>query len=320
MDRFLPQQNDDSGRWRRRRVLAAGAMLPLVPAVARAASMDLVGEDSLVVDLFRSLSTDQKQSICFPYQAADRSKLNANWHVTKIKIGDAFYSAAQRELVERIVGEVMSPEGLERLKQQMEEDDGGLGAYSIGLFGDPITGPFQWLLTGRHVTLRADGASDPKVALGGGIVYGHGEESKPQNNLYFDQTQKVQTLFEALTSSQREQALLASIPEESKLQLQGPQGRFDGLEVAAMSDPQKDQVRETLSYLLKPFRESDAREILSKIDAGGGIDRLRFAFYRDGDLDGDQVWDDWRIEGPNAIFHFRGAPHVHAFIHVADVS
>ncbi|MFN5852625.1 MAG: hypothetical protein ACK44Q_12420, partial [Pirellulaceae bacterium] len=119
MDRFLPQQNDDSGRWTRRRVLAAGAMLPLVPAVARAASMDLVGEDSLVVDLFRSLSTDQKQSICFPYQAADRSKLNANWHVTKIKIGDAFYSAAQRELVERIVGEVMSPEGLERLKQQM---------------------------------------------------------------------------------------------------------------------------------------------------------------------------------------------------------
>jgi hypothetical protein len=113
---------------------------------------------------------------------------------------------------------------------------------------------------------------------------------------------------------------LASIPEESKLQLQGAQGRFDGLEVAAMSDPQKEQVRETLSYLLKPFRESDAKEILSKIDAGGGIDRLRFAFYRDGDLEGDQVWDDWRIEGPNAIFHFRGAPHVHAFIHVADVS
>ena len=115
MNRFLPEQIENSGRWTRRRVLAAGAMLPLMPVAAGAASVDLVGEDSLVVDLYRSLSDDQRKSICFPYQAADRSKLNANWHVTKIKIGDSFYSVTQRELVERIVGTVMSPEGLERL-------------------------------------------------------------------------------------------------------------------------------------------------------------------------------------------------------------
>jgi hypothetical protein len=42
------------------------------------------------------------------------------------------------------------------------------------------------------------------------------------------------------------------------------------------------------------------------------------AFYEQGDLEGDKVWDIWRLEGPSFVWHFRGAPHVHAYINIAQ--
>ena len=32
----------------------------------------------------------------------------------------------------------------------------------------------------------------------------------------------------------------------------------------------------------------------------------------------DKVWDNWRLEGPAFVWHFRGAPHVHCWVNVAD--
>ena len=52
------------------------------------------------------------------------------------------------------------------------------------------------------------------------------------------------------------------------------------------------------------------------VKAGGGMDKMRIAFYQSGDLDDDQVWDIWRLEGPTLVCHFRGTPHVHAYINV----
>jgi hypothetical protein len=42
------------------------------------------------------------------------------------------------------------------------------------------------------------------------------------------------------------------------------------------------------------------------------------AFYRRGDIGDDGVWDNWRLEGPSFVWHFRGAPHVHVWVNVAD--
>ena len=32
----------------------------------------------------------------------------------------------------------------------------------------------------------------------------------------------------------------------------------------------------------------------------------------------DGVWDIWQIEGPSMVWYFRGAPHVHTWVHVRD--
>jgi hypothetical protein len=32
----------------------------------------------------------------------------------------------------------------------------------------------------------------------------------------------------------------------------------------------------------------------------------------------DGVWDNWRLEDPAFVWHYRGAPHVHVWVNVAD--
>ena len=48
------------------------------------------------------------------------------------------------------------------------------------------------------------------------------------------------------------------------------------------------------------------------------IGNVFLAFYEEADLGHDKVWDNWRLEGPSFVWHFRGKPHVHIWINVAD--
>lgn len=52
------------------------------------------------------------------------------------------------------------------------------------------------------------------------------------------------------------------------------------------------------------------------VKSSGGMDQLHMAFYSQGDLSGDKTWDIWRVEGPSFVWHYRGAPHVHAYINI----
>jgi len=251
-------------------------------------------------------------------------RVNSNWHVSKPLIGDDFYSDTQRSMIEKIVRDVTSAEGFTRLESQMEDDDGGLQAYSVAMFGEPSTsaenaGSFQWLLTGRHLTLRADGNTLAGRAFGGPIIYGHGEESNAKENIFYYQTRRVNEVFASLSGDQTAAAMGASFPDESQIHLQGDGGTFSGIAVADLAPDQQQLVRSVLGTLLAPYRDEDAREAMAIIENGtGGIGALRFAFFKDEDLQNDGIWDNWRIEGPNAVIHFRGAPHVHAYIHIAD--
>jgi len=85
----------------------------------------------------------------------------------------------------------------------------------------------------------------------------------------------------------------------------------------ALADDQKELVAAVLRDILAPYRQADVDEAMAVVDAGGGIDALSISFYKQGDLDDDGVWDVWRLEGPTLITHFRGAPHVHAYINIA---
>jgi hypothetical protein len=91
-----------------------------------------------------------------------------------------------------------------------------------------------------------------------------------------------------------------------------------GIPVAELSADQREELEKVLAILLEPFRAGDSDEVRRCLSKQGGIEACRLAFFREGDLGRDGVWDCWRLEGPSFVWHFRGAPHVHVWVNVAD--
>jgi hypothetical protein len=298
--------------------LAGAASLSLGNSVAFGAPSRESTAETAVARFYSSLSDEQKQAVCFPFDHELRQRISANWHITKPVIDDKFYTKEQRALIDEILKNITSGDGYEKFLKQMEYDDGGMGAYSVAMFGNPTDGKFQFEMTGRHLTLRADGNSVDKAAFGGPVVYGHGEETA-KDNLFHDHTLQVNEVFKALDPKQAEKALQPKAPAESAVKLQGMAGSFPGIAVGDLSEDQKQLVEKTLKKLLSPYRTDDVDEVMDMVKAGGGFDKLHFAFYQEGDLGNDKVWDIWRVEGPSLVWHFRGAPHVHAYINVGLV-
>lgn len=295
----------------------AGVAMPMLVGQAGlfAAPSAKSTAETAVGRFYASLSAEQKKTLCFSFDNELRTKISANWHITKPKVGSDFFNKDQQAIVSEIVKNVTSEEGYTRLKKQMDEDAGGLDEFSVAMFGEPGNGPFEWELTGRHLTLRADGNSVDKAAFGGPIIYGHGEEN-PKENIYHYQTKQVNEVFKALDAKQSEKALVAKAPSEAAVALQGDKGSFPGIRVSELSADQKQLVTKTIQVLLSPYRQEDVDEAMEILKASGGLDKLHMAFYQQGDLGSDKVWDIWRVEGPSFVWHFRGAPHVHAYINI----
>jgi hypothetical protein len=296
-------------------LVGAAAPVMLGGRIVQAAPSAQSKAETAVGRFYQSLSAEQKQAIAFPFDNDLRKKISANWHVTKPKVEDDFYSDAQRATIDEIIRAVTTPDGYERIKKQTDDDSGGIGAYSVAVFGTPGSGKFEWELTGRHLTLRADGDSVDQAAFGGPIIYGHGVET-PKDNLFHYQTKQVNEVFRALDAKQSARALISKAPKEDAVALQGAAGTFPGISISELTADQKALVESTLKVLLAPYRQEDVDEALAIMKSGGGLDKLHLAFYQQDDLQDDKVWDIWRVEGPSFVWHFRGAPHVHAYINI----
>ena len=59
-------------------------------------------------------------------------------------------------------------------------------------------------------------------------------------------------------------------------------------------------------------------EALECLKKQGGLDKCSLAFYEEGHSGDDKEWDNWRLEGPAFVWYFRGTPHVHVWVNVAD--
>ncbi len=307
------------------KAVAAASSLAVLPFRALNAGL-FVGPskssiaETAVAEFFTSLSGDQKKTLCFPFEHQLRHRISANWHVTEPTLGETFYNTQQREMITRIVKGLCSEEGYERVSRQMDEDAGGLHEFSVAMFGQPGEGQFEFMLTGRHLTLRADGDSVDKAAFGGPIIYGHDQvEKDASKNIYYYQTQHTDAVFRSLTADQASKALIDKAPAETAIQLQGEGGKFSGIKVADLMAEQKQLVEKTLSVLLAPYRKEDIDEVMQVLKESGGVDQLHMAFYQQEDIGGDKTWDIWRVEGPSFVWHYRGAPHVHAYINIGHV-
>lgn len=305
-------------------IAVAGGLLPAVAAPRRAAASPSAKSpaETAVKRFYDSLTEAQRKEICFPFDHELRTRINANWAITKPKI-EEFFNKEQQVVLDEIFRSVVSGEGYERFKKQMEDDAGGFGEYHVAVFGTPGSGQFEWEMTGRHMTIRADGDSVANAAFGGPIIYGHGagdsEKGLPGNVFYY-QTKKANEVFAALDGKQRKAALLSKAPRENAVQVQGSSGAFPGLAVGELARDQKELVESVMKVILAPYREEDVDEAIAILKAGGGLDALHMAFYESNDVGKDQVWDIWRLEGPTFVWHFRGAPHVHTYVNISKKS
>lgn len=296
---------------------------PTAPSLIRAAGMPKA--ETLVKTLYDSLSEAQRTALVFAFDDPLRSKISNNWHITEQRIG-AFLNADQNAMVREIFLNLHSEEYRDKVMAQVEHDSGaaGFGDSSVAIFGEPDTGKFQFVLTGRHCTRRVDGDSVAGKAFGGPIFYGHAAEGfregpEHKGNAYWYQAQSANKIFQMLDGKQRETALIEKEPGDTAavIQLKRQAGDLPGLATADMTADQKTAVRGVLNDLLMPFREADRVESIALIEKGG-FDDLHLSFYKEGDIGNDGVWDNWRLEGPHMVWYFRGSPHVHTWVHVSD--
>lgn len=287
-------------------------------AVVPAPGLPPARAETAVTRFFRTIGEEQKGRICFPSDHHLRRVVRNNWKVVEPTIGDM--SREQQALCREIFRGLCSAEGLDRFDRQMRDDDGGFANYHVAVFGEPGTDqPFEWVLTGRHVTLRADGNHASGPSCRGPIFWGH-SRGGPQliENVWWPQIRQAAAVFAALDDGQKAQALITKAQADAArvARLRSEDAGAIGLAVSSLDPEGKGRVRKLLEGLVSPFRDFATEAITSCLDPAGGVDKLRLSVYERGEVGPDLVPLVWKLEGPDFAWFFHGSPHVHAWITV----
>ncbi|TWU57592.1 DUF3500 domain-containing protein [Rubripirellula reticaptiva] len=316
--------------------LAAGTVLGSgltnLPLRADAATTSTSAE-TLVGQLFQTLDAKQKKEVCFDWNHVDKKRgllrtfVANNWNITEPEINDDFYSDQQRDLIEQVFKSIIHPDWHDRYYQQLNDDAGGFGnEQSIAIFGKPSPDgsgeKFEMVITGRHMTIRCDGNSADHVAFGGPVFYGHApefdENPNHTDNVFWHQAVAANDLYKMLDGRQQKQSQVAKTPREQAVEFRGKSSDITGLPVTEMSSDQRENLQKVLATMVEMYRPSDQDEAMQCLKTQGGLDACKLSFYTDNDLGKDGVWDNWRLEGPSFVWHYRGAPHVHVWVNIAD--
>jgi len=286
--------------------------------------------ETAVKTLYDTMTEAQKKDLCFAWDYMDakrgllRTRISNNWQITEPTINSKYFTADQKDLIRTIFDGIIHPDWHKRIDQQLTDDAGGYGEdQAIAIFGTPGTDKFEFVMTGRHMTIRCDGNSAAHVAFGGPIFYGHAangfnEEPNHPGNVFWPQAQAANALYKMMDGKQQKLALVQNgMPKEQNSGFR-PKDQFQGIPVTELSADQKEHLQKVLADLIGHYRQSDQEEALACIKTQGGLDACNLAFYAQDDLGNDGVWDNWRLEGPSLVWHFRGAPHVHVWVNVAD--
>jgi hypothetical protein len=284
-----------------------------------APSPELQPVDRLARELLASLDDEQRADACVPYDHPLRQYHNRGvWGGGRdIMFG---FSRRQRRLLTDLMHAGLSAEGRQRVPEEYFAQWTGVHSMRALVCGDPATGPYQVILTGAHINLRLGGASREGAAFGGPQVYGDQRgDSRPglPGNLYRDQFELGHRLFRSLTPAQRTRAVLEVEPMQTSIELQGPSGTFPGVPVAELDNEHRLVAVQLVDRILSTYSAADADHARQCLAANGGIAALCLSYYERGSGGRISEAQVFRLEGPAAVFHFRGYPHVHAFVNVA---
>jgi hypothetical protein len=308
---------------------AAMSLAGLTPLEqARAARLAKQAEaEALVFELYRSLDGEQKKYLVQPWdlkrpnQPLPARLMTANAAVGKSVIG-LEYNPAQVDLLRRIFRAISNgEEGYRQLSRNGKFDNSGdfenIGAV---LYGEAEPGKkFSLVFSGHHLTVRCDGNSEEQTAFGGPLYYGHSPSGYSRTNVFYNQTQAVTAIFEALSPQQRHKAVYPGKWRDGveTVRLPAKGAKLPGIAYADMTAEQQALVQKAMQELVSPYRKEDGEEVMEIIKANGGLDKIHLAFYQEGQTNPKEPWTYWRLEGPGFVWSFRALPHIHCFVNIS---
>lgn len=328
--------NNDTKLSRRSLIQSAtttAGLLAMTPAAGLLGAPRKNSGDSLAMQLYKSLSDEQKQKICLPADHPKRQYISNWWYIHPEHRIPTSFSADQQELIRKIFDSLHSEEHQDAVNQQVLLDQYGLekNAPSAGFFGTPGDENFEFLFTGHHVTRRCDARSLKGRGFGGApIFYGHyphplkegstnfNETKDHPGNPYWYQGKVFNRFVEALDGRQQKLGLIEGEPRgekpEAVIQIAT---RKLGLPASELSKDQKKFLIETMRGMLAMFRRDDVDATIETIKKKNIVDELTVSWFAGKyDLGSDKVWDTWQIEGPRMVWYFRGIPHIHCYFHL----
>jgi hypothetical protein len=294
----------------------AGGFFLLPPAPSRS----LGAPDDLAIRLFDSLSDDGKRRATVEYDHPLRQYHNRGIWGGGLWVSPLELDRAQRCLVADLFHAGLSEVGRQRVPNEYFTEWPGVYSLRLLFCGSPKSPPYTLVLTGPHLNLRLGGTSREGTAFGGPLVYGDQRgDSVPglADNLYRFQLEIGQRLFASLDSEERNLALQERSPIQTAIQLQGREGTFAGVRLESLSRQSRAIARELTEAMLSTYPDDHVAYAWRCLEQAGGLEAMSLAYFRDSDPGGDGRCQNFRLEGPSAVFYFRGHPHLHAFIHVA---
>jgi hypothetical protein len=278
----------------------------------------LDSSQNLAIRLYRSLDSATRAQACVEYDHPLRQYHNRG--VWGGGVSGWSLDRSQARLLTDLWYAGLSDSGRRKIPNEHYLRWPSVYALRVLFCGDPANPPYQVVLTGPHLNLRIGGASREGAAFGGPQVYGdqRGNEQRGlPGNLYREQLELALRIYSGLSSEQRAIAVLATSPSQTLVELQGRGGKFAGVSVDSLTRDGRSLVRALIDSMFSNYPAEDVAYAWRCIEDNGGVEQLFLSYYKDGEVAGSGEYQIFRLEGPAAVFHFLGYPHVHAFINVA---
>jgi hypothetical protein len=297
---------------------------------ARAARAEKQREaEALVFDLFKSMDGDQKKKLVMPWdqkigkQAIPARLMTHNAAVGKDSVIGLGYNKKQVDILAKIFKSISNgSDGYKQLSRNNKFDNSGdfenIGAL---IYGEPVEGKkFSLVFAGHHLTVRCDGNSEEATAFGGPLYYGHTPSGYSTTNVFYNQTEIVTELHNALSEKQKKVGVKPGKwnDEHGTMKVPKKDAKLPGISIADMSKDQKELVEKVMKELVSPYRKEDGDEVMELIKAVGGMEKINVAFYQEGKNTASEPWSYCRLEGPGFVWSFRVLPHIHTFVYISS--
>ncbi|MEO6078349.1 MAG: 5'-nucleotidase C-terminal domain-containing protein [Steroidobacteraceae bacterium] len=281
---------------------------------------------TLMRRVFESLSEEARAAAMVPFDHPHRQYYNRGLSLGGVMVAPGSLGWSGRRDLAALANASLSAAGPDRVFGQGLPTWSGVNFTHLLFCGDPRgSGSCQAILSTTHLNLRLGGKTVEGAAFGGAQVYGDQRGDNLDGlpgNVFRYQMEHAHRLIASLSPGERAAVRVDRAPAQTNIGLQGEQGRFDGLAVGNLSASQRALARATVGSIFDTYSEGDAAYAWECLERNGGIDALHFAdyaidFQEDQRRFGDAPSQVFRFEGPAAVLHFRGYPHLHAFLNVA---